>query len=673
VRESEFLIETSFRTFRVRVACFAASVPGAASAAAARLFGSELAFGLASGSPELIQVAQQLHHALLESGPFSPRALNASADAQRFIEQLQEFLGAALEAGRLVVETEVEVPPPAEKKIPRPKVPEQARSTRQPSPLETSYEVRYVDEVDQAIAGLAVEYSCDGKTTAVTTNAAGVALLDGATSSSATIKVTDFIALAKIVEPRWDKVRSGVPPRGLNVVRKPLVDFEALPLSVKPVVANVVVITPPLGKLWVELRQADGQKLHANASYTIAGPEPFSGTTDEAGRLLHEDVARGDYALTLTVEKKKLSVPLVVLESGEPAPQVRCVGATPAAQMVSLRGFFFDKNKSLPLPGLLAAVQRTASLFASHGGCELLVVGHTDTTGDSAVNDPLSLDRATCVASLLAGKVDDWLAKYDAGVAAKHRWNESEDQVMIDGLPGFDTKPVQEDSIHWFQRTRALKVDGISGPKTRRQLITEYMALADVSVVDLEIRVTAHGCGENFPLDDSGENLDAAPADDKEDVLDRRIELFFFDRDFGILPAVPGSNSKKGSTAYKEWRKNAQVALEEHRPRPELELTLKSPSGELLANTEVRIMQGDTIIGTRRTDAVGTVRVSGHDPSQPCEVIVLGGAPLVTSGGRAHDDALAIDEPKAEKVIVLEGCEFDEPYTGEVETSHHAE
>ena len=43
------------------------------------------------------------------------------------------------------------------------------------------------------------------------------------------------------------------------------------------------------------------------------------------------------------------------------------------------------------------------------------------------------------------------------------------------------------------------------------------------------------------------QELDAAPEDAAEDQVDRRVELFFFDTEFGIVPKPPGKNSPKGS------------------------------------------------------------------------------------------------------------------------------
>jgi outer membrane protein OmpA-like peptidoglycan-associated protein len=79
---------------------------------------------------------------------------------------------------------------------------------------------------------------------------------------------------------------------------------------------------------------------------------------------------------------------------------------------------------------------------------------------------------------------------------------------------------------------------------------------------DDTIDATAHGAGENFPLDDTGEQLDTAPDDNKRDPSDRRVELFFFDPEFGITPPPPGQNSKAGSTQYPAWRKRVAEIIE---------------------------------------------------------------------------------------------------------------
>ena len=87
------------------------------------------------------------------------------------------------------------------------------------------------------------------------------------------------------------------------------------------------------------------------------------------------------------------------------------------------------------------------------------------------------LERADNTAAYLRDDVDTWLAMFDSSVPQKRRWGDAEDDAMLFSMPDFETKPPEEDPLRWFQRTRGLKIDGIAGPETRRQLITEYMAL----------------------------------------------------------------------------------------------------------------------------------------------------------------------------------------------------
>jgi hypothetical protein len=172
-------------------------------------------------------------------------------------------------------------------------------------------------------------------------------------------------------------------------------------------------------------------------------------------------------------------------------------------------------------------------------------------------------------------------------------------------------------------------MDGVAGPKTRRQLISEYMGLDNASLKspEFQIKITPHGCGENFPLDPTGEELDAAPADATEDQTDRRVELFFFDAEFGILPPPPGENSGKGSSQYPEWRRKAELTHDVAASDTVLEVLVQDPAGQALPNTKVQLSQGGVVVRTRTSDESGVVRFTGHDPTSPCELSIVGSAP----------------------------------------------
>jgi hypothetical protein len=178
----------------------------------------------------------------------------------------------------------------------------------------------------------------------------------------------------------------------------------------------------------------------------------------------------------------------------------------------------------------------------------VLVVGHADTRGTEAYNDTLSLARAKATVAYLEDDAETWFQFY-SDPDPKRRWGKVEDRLMIRSMPDFRTKGRDEDPVSWFQRTRNLSIDGVAGKETRNALISEYMSLDGTSLSEFDelISPVAHGCGEHFPLDDEGEQLDAAPADKKRDPVDRRVELFFFDREFGVSPKPPSASSKAKS------------------------------------------------------------------------------------------------------------------------------
>lgn len=524
--------------------------------------------GLGVGDPAAVRAALDVL-ALLDDGfRFSPvdgRDLDATS-----APSLAQFLEQELLAGRLAVEARL-VPSLTERRIiDLPELPPLAPARRESSTH--SFEVRFVDEIGKPIAGIDAEFTTDAVQTRPT-NAGGVAFLDGVNVSSAKVAVPDADALSKLLDDRWQEFRRGKAPREANLQEAVFLGQELGPFPLKAEQPNTVVIKPPPGKLFVELADKTGQSRHARRTYQISGPQSFEGQTGEDGRLLHDVVFPGDYRLSLALDFFEENDPdravdivesqLVVLDPAEAEPEVRLLGAVPRSIVARLH-FFFNTNKAFLLPTALPSVKKLRRLYLDNAPCQLLVVGHADTTGAPSYNDKLSLARAKATIAYLRDDVDAWLDFYGDGVETKQRWGKIEDRLMITAMPGFSSKIRSEDAIKWYQRTRLLKVDGIAGPQTRRALITEYMSLDGASLADFvgEIEATAHGCGENFPLDESGEELDAAPSDNRRDPTDRRVELFFFDPEFGITPPPPGENSAAGSPEYPLWRKRVAAVVE---------------------------------------------------------------------------------------------------------------
>jgi outer membrane protein OmpA-like peptidoglycan-associated protein len=668
------VVRTPFEDFTVRVQRGGAR-PEGEGLELARWAASQFRFGIDRRDPGVVQAARELVRLLDGNGFGFGRGLALPDDGFGFTSRLSSpfdareplatpFGGIAgrleeeLVAGRLVVERE-KIASLTERRDPfQPELPPLPPARRESTT--TTFEVRFVDEVGKAISGIDAEFTADGAQTRAT-NAAGVALLEGVQSSSASVAILDPDALSKLLDPRWEKFRPGKPPKESNTTEVVFRGAELGPFDLKAELPNTVVIKPPLGELFVELWEKTGRVRHANSAYQITGPQSFEGTTDEDGRLLHEDVFPGDYTLALEVDVNRPrtpigpgeeprphepkieehSAPLVALEPEESEPQVRMIGVLPRVVMARMRGMLFDTNKCFLLPTAIESLKRIREIYEANNPSDLLVVGHTDTTADAAINGPLSVERAKSLKAYLEDDVDTWLKNYD--LPGKKKWGTREDRLMIIAMPDFTTEQESEDPVEWFQSTRGLTVDGIAGPKTRTQLITEYMALDGVKLGDqnhFHLNISTHGAGENFPLDATGLELDQAAADGREDPVDRRVELFFFDTEFGVEPPAGSPDGPE----YLEWRARAQET-EDHEVAGVRNVATLLPisAAHFRTGSAVLLPEGEaptTDVGTATT-SVGALAVAlRFNQENPGQKLLVAGH-TDTVGSDASNDKLS--------------------------------
>lgn len=334
-----------------------------------------------------------------------------------------------------------------------------------------------------------------------------------------------------------------------------------------------------------------------------------------------------------------------------PTSERHLIRIVPDAVRLSLFGMYFDTSKNFILPAGLEKLKKVKPLYLKFPESKLLIVGHTDTAGSTDYNDVLSLERAEAMAAYLNDDVDAWLGRYQSSVAEDKRWGEREDFAMLRQLRNRDTlagtPPTKgggySDLVRQFQNDNGLTVDGIAGPKTRRELIKQYMAEDDTTLPQT-IKVTKHGCGEFFPVNTLGTDLHEDAADDQPDAKDRRVELFFFNGKDGIKPPVVGTNSKKGSTEYPKWRALADTAGEwsvglsgiaavRGASRFTRASTFPKPSLLPAAEKVLKLLRGDALLN---------VEIVGHcDPSGDADfnIDLSRGRATVVAAWLRHDAA----------------------------------
>ncbi|HEY8944213.1 MAG TPA: hypothetical protein VIM73_08120, partial [Polyangiaceae bacterium] len=339
----------------------------------------ELRRGLESRDPPMLALVEELAAMISTDGGRLFSAGNALGFSNPFVQELPGSLEQALQSGRLRLTLHRR-----DQLIPRDSDPLPDLPPIKPSreSKDTFFEVRLVDETGQALSGLEVEIAMEGDAQTVSTNAAGVALLEGIETSNpnATVSVPDPEPLEKLLEARWTKPRPGTRRSEGNTTELQFTGAAIAPIPLKAAAPNTVVLTPPLGELFAQLFDKTGRVPHADREYRIDGPQPFSGRTDDRGRLRHLQVFPGEYRLTLTVEIERAGEkhvdtyesPLLVLTPGSP-PEVRLNGAVPFSVLVHLQ-FFFNTSKTFLLPNALPGLSKLRELYLRNDPSELLVV-----------------------------------------------------------------------------------------------------------------------------------------------------------------------------------------------------------------------------------------------------------------------------------------------------------
>jgi outer membrane protein OmpA-like peptidoglycan-associated protein len=385
-----------------------------------------------------------------------------------------------------------------------------------------------------------------------------------------------------------------------------------------------VVDSPPMRT------DADGRiRYDYGSSSTALARFPDPKGLREALRPRWEQIREGDW-LTEDAEH-------TYIDSADPLPMVKVrsdrlqtIVVQPRVIFARILELLFDTNKAFLLPSALEHIREVRKLYDKRPRAKVLIVGHTDITGEPNVNDPLSLNRAKAVKAYLRDDVETWLDFYGDHMHVKARWGPHEDHLMLQAVLAESGEELTDPPVRHFQATRGLEPDNKLGENTRRAIITEYMAV-DGTTLPEGIDPIAHGCGENFPLDKEQD-------DTTGHAHDRRVELFFFEADLGILPPPQDEISGLGSSEYPEWRRRS---VETH-----------AFSGETIVLNLVGA-DGTPLDGVPYEADIGTTRVQG--------TTIAGVLLLALPSREQHGQLRVFTKSDATEPDVVMDLEFDLP------------
>ena len=148
------------------------------------------------------------------------------------------------------------------------------------------------------------------------------------------------------------------------------------------------------------------------------------------------------------------------------AGRVHTIVVQPRVICARILELLFDTNKSFLLPSALEHIREIRKLYDTRPRAKVLIVGHTDITGEPDVNDPLSLNRAKAVQAYVTDDVKAWLDFYEDHMHAKARWGPHEDHLMLQAVLAESGEDLTDTPLRHFQATRGLAPDGKLGPIT---------------------------------------------------------------------------------------------------------------------------------------------------------------------------------------------------------------
>jgi outer membrane protein OmpA-like peptidoglycan-associated protein len=296
----------------------------------------------------------------------------------------------------------------------------------------------------------------------------------------------------------------------------------------------------------------------------------------------------------------------------EPVPQ-----PIAAARPRSLASY----QRSFPKPSLIPTLRKLANRLAADPTLSVLVMGHTDATGDDDADHAVSLARANAVQAFLSKDVDFFRNKFSES-DSPDTWGWEEIQWMLSGLQDPSGSPLYGGRMDGHRgdvtmaAVQAFKIVNWTAAPFHRHvddatlaaIISAYLDLVGDTATSAD-RIQVAGGGSWHPPREFGSG--GAPLQDdyyqSNDLPDfRRVEFFVFGKPLQPSTAACPAQSHDNCAAYYKWCDQTVEHFEQD-PDWDALVTVVDADNIPLAGASVsltRVLDGETV-GTATTSDSG--------------------------------------------------------------------
>jgi len=313
----------------------------------------------------------------------------------------------------------------------------------------------------------------------------------------------------------------------------------------------------------------------------------------------------------------------------------------------------FTLRRTFPKPTTLPMLKEVARRATEDPSLRIVIMGHTDNSGDDAVNQKVSLARAAAVSALLTGDAKFFRERFKTADPLE-KWSWEEIQWMLSALE-FDGDPlyvgvvdghrgdVTLTAIESFQLVHDLRVNRRMDEETLSKLIEKYLDLVGTKrPTSGQIELIGGGSWHK-PVEFGPGGKPLAGPEFSQDLFVgfRRVEIFLSNRPVQPPASACPKTKHENCPVYTKWCEKASESLKSDLPHTWL---IRVTDGDYLPveGVSARLfrhpVEGEPAeIGSFSTSKFGLIRLK-QEPGHVYTLRVTAEGHQVVAGFHLHPD-----------------------------------